>query len=86
MNNREKRETFVLTAIYKEFELAGVDASVLETDKENWFSNNTMTRIQHDEWKKWFIAETRRVFKFTKKAAEHEFQHFDLSYGLRIQE
>jgi hypothetical protein len=43
-----------------------------------------MTPEQHKEWKKWFIAESRKIFKLTKKGAEQEFQYFDLSYGLRI--
>jgi hypothetical protein len=81
--NREKREAFVMEAVYKELDLAGVDHSVLKSD-EQWYQNNTMTPEQHKEWKKWFIAESRKIFKLTKKGAEQEFQYFDLSYGLRI--
>lgn len=86
MSNRTQREAFVMSAIYKQFELANVDQSVLETDKDAWFSNNTMTPQQHEEWKIWFIAESRKVFKINKKVAEREFQFFDLSYGLKIKE
>ena len=84
MQNRQKREEFVYSAIYKELAIAGVDRSVLETDKEKWFHNNTMTMAQHEEWKEWFIAEARKVFKMNKKLAEKEFLYFSLMWGLRI--
>jgi len=86
MSNRTQRESFVMSAIYKQFEIASVDPAVLETDKDSWFSNNAMTSEQHDEWKKWFITESRKVFGITKKMAEREFLYFDLSYGLKIKE
>lgn len=79
------RDAFVMEAIYKELDLAGVSHSVLEKDKE-WFSNNTMNQQQHQQWREWFIAESRKRFRLTKKLAEKEFSYFDLSYGLRIAE
>ncbi len=84
IRNDTKRREFALEAIHKQFELAGVDPSVLETDKHQWFTNNTMTLDQHAEWKKWFIEEARKRFKLPKKACEREFAFFDLGYGLRI--
>jgi hypothetical protein len=81
---QEKRENFVYDAIYKQFEIANVDRSVLETDKEKWFQNNTMTMAQREEWKAWFIAEVKRIFRFNKKYAEREFAYFDLMWGLRL--
>jgi|694.fasta_scaffold00580_18 hypothetical protein len=82
MATRTQREEFTMVAILKQLEIAGVDPTVLSQDKE-WFSNNTITKEQHDEWKKWFIAEARKTFKMNKKLVEREFQWFNLSYGLR---
>lgn len=79
------QQEFALVAIHKELEIAGVDKSVLQSDKE-WFRNNTMTPEQHKAWKKWFIDEYRLNFKRTKKEAEKEFSWFDLQYGLRIKD
>lgn len=84
MRNREKRENFVYAAIYKQLEIAGVDRSVLETDKEKWFHNNTITMAQHEEWKEWFVAEVRKIFRFNKKMAEREFAYFSFMWGLRF--
>jgi hypothetical protein len=82
--DRTSRENFSLAAIYKQLDLAKIDRSVIETDKDNWFHNNTMTPGQHQEWKTWFIEEFRKVFKKSKKEAEREFSFFSLNYGLRI--
>ena len=84
MNTRIKREEFVIDAINKQFEIANIDPTVLKTDPTGWFSNNTMTDIHHQQWKLWFIAECRKRFKYSKHAAEREFDYFDLSYGLKI--
>ena len=75
MIKRTKREAFALSAVHKQLEIAGVDKSVLETDHDSWFSNNTITEEQHAVWKAWFIGEAR---------AEKEFSFFDLGYGLRV--
>ena len=74
---------FALVAVHKQLEIAGVDSSVLQTDKE-WFSNNTITPEQHKEWKKWFLEEYKLNFRSSKKFAEKEFSWFDLGYGLRV--
>jgi hypothetical protein len=84
MIKRTKREAFALSAVHKQLEIAGVDKSVLETDHDSWFSNNTITEEQHAVWKAWFIGEARRIFHMTKKSAEKEFSFFDLGYGLRV--
>lgn len=86
LGNRTKREEFVLEAVHKQLEIAGVDPSVLETDRENWFSNNTMTEEHRNQWKNWFISEVRKKFKLPKKMAEREFDFFDLTYGLKIKD
>lgn len=79
------QQEFALVAVHKQLELAEVDTSVLQTDKE-WFTNYTMTREQHKQWKDWFIEQFRLNFKRPKKEALREFQWFDLGYGLRIKD
>lgn len=86
MSTRTQRESFAMSAIYKQLELANVSPSVLETDREHWFSNNTITPQQHEEWRNWFITEAKKTFKLNKKVVEREFQYFNLSYGLKVQE
>jgi hypothetical protein len=85
MTNREKRESFAVTAVHKQLEIAGINSGVLKEDAE-WFRNNTITQKQWEEWKSWFITESRKVFKFTKREAEKEFGFFDLNYGLRVEQ
>lgn len=79
------KQEFALVAVHKQLEIAGVDKSVLQSDKE-WFSNNTITDEKHKQWKQWFIDEYRLNFKRSKKEAEKEFAWFDLGYGLRIKD
>lgn len=85
MTNREKRESFALAAVNRQLEIAGVNSSVLKEDKE-WFRNNTITQKQWEEWKKWFITEAQKTFKFNRRTAEKEFTFFDLNYGLRVEQ
>lgn len=80
---RTDREEFVMTAVLKQLELAGVDPKVLKEDP-SWFSNNTISTELHEEWKSWFISHVRTRFKYNKKLAEREFAFFDLSYGLKL--
>jgi hypothetical protein len=51
---------------------------------EEWYSNNTMTQEQHDEFKRYAIPLLKKIFKFNKTKAEQTFQFFDLQFGLRI--
>ena len=51
---------------------------------EEWYSNNTMTQEQHDEFKRYAIPLLKKIFKFNKTKAEQTFQFFDLQFGLKI--
>lgn len=82
ITNRTDRENFTMLAILKQLEIAGVDPKVL-TEDQSWFSNNTISHEKAEEWKQWFITETRKNFNLTKRKAEKEFSWFNLSYGLR---
>ena len=51
---------------------------------ELWYSNNTMTEEQHEEFKRYAIPLLKKIFKFNKAKAEQTFGWFDLQYGLKI--
>jgi hypothetical protein len=51
---------------------------------EEWYSNNTMTQEQHDEFKRYAIPLLKKIFKFNKTKAEQTFGWFDLQFGLKI--
>jgi len=85
MTTQSKREQFAWDAIHKQLDIAGHPHNVIENDQW-WFSNNTMTEAQCEEWKQWFLAECKRRFRWNKKISEREFQWFNLQYGLKIQE
>jgi len=77
------RETITRHLIEKELEMVG--KTMLDTlDDEEWYFNNTMTLAQHLEFKKYTIKLIKKVFKCNTKKAEHTFEWFNLSFGLRI--
>jgi hypothetical protein len=51
---------------------------------EKWYSNNTMSQEQHDQFRAYAIPLLKKVFKFNKSKAEQTFSWFDLSFGLKI--
>jgi SpoVK/Ycf46/Vps4 family AAA+-type ATPase len=55
-------------------------------DDEFWYSNNTMTSAQVEEFKKYAIPLLKKIFKFNKSKAESTFSWFNLAYGLRVKE
>lgn len=84
----EKRKTINrqnITDHLIEYQLKMIGKTIDEiTTDEKWFSNNTMTPKQHEEFKAYAIPLLKKVFKFNKSKAEQTFSWFDLSYGLRI--
>jgi uroporphyrinogen-III decarboxylase len=84
----EKRKTINrqnITDHLIEYQLKMIGKTIDEiTTDEKWFSNNTMTPEQHEEFKAYAIPLLKKVFKFNKSKAEQTFSWFDLSYGLRI--
>ena len=68
-----------------EYQLAIVGKQMIHMlDDDLWYFNNTLTQIQHDEFKKYAIALLKKTFKFNKSKAEQTFNWFDLQFGLRI--
>jgi hypothetical protein len=66
-----------------QLQIIGKTISDIEND-EKWYSNNTMTQEQHDDFKTYAIPLLKKVFKFNKTKAEDTFSWFDLKFGLRI--
>jgi hypothetical protein len=66
-----------------QLQMIGKTISDIESD-EKWYSNNTMTQEQHDDFKTYAIPLLKKVFKFNKTKAEDTFSWFDLKFGLRI--
>ena len=68
-----------------EYKLKMVGKTLLDVEgDELWYTNNTMTQEQHDEFKRYAIPLLQKIFKFNKARAQSTFGWFDLQFGLRI--
>ena len=68
-----------------EYQLKMIGKTVLDViGDEFWYTNNTMTPEQHEEFKAYAIPLLKKIFKFNKTRAEQTFGWFDLQFGLRI--
>lgn len=77
------RENCARHLVEKELEIVG--KTMMDTlDDMEWYSNITMTKAQHEEFKKYAIALIKKIYKVNTKKAESIFSWFDLSFGLRI--
>ena len=77
------RENITKHLIEKELEMVG--KTMLDTlDDDQWYFNITMTRAQHEEFRKYSIGLIKKIFKCNTKRATDTFQWFDLAFGLRI--
>ena len=57
------------------------------TREEGWWSRHQWPDKEMEAlFRDWAVAEIRRVFRMSKKAAENEFSWFDLAYGLKSAE
>ena len=71
----------VKLAINQMFKIAGLEVryeDVIEREDE-WYTEYTMTLEQREQWKQWFIDNS----KHPKKMAERQFEMFDLTWGLK---
>ena len=66
-----------------QLQMIGKTFSDVEGDEE-WYTNNTMTEEQHEEFKRYAIPLLKKIFKFNKAKAESTFGWFNLQFGLRI--
>ena len=75
-------EDFVLAAIKKQLELAGLPLDLYEKE-ENWYSNE-ISYEKHVEFKEWWLKEAQAQFRFTKVHTIKAWGWFDLAYGLKV--
>lgn len=81
-----KYDKFVEKALNKMFTYVGFDGwDKTFTEQEDWYTKKTWTQEQSDDFKKWFITETKKDLKFNKTMAEKEYSWFDLRWGWKIQ-
>lgn len=68
-----------------EYQLQMIEKTISDVENdEKWYTNNTMTQEQYDEFKKYAVPLLKKVFKFNKTKAEDTFSWFILQFGLRI--
>ena len=75
-------EDFVLAAIKKQLELAGLPLDLYEKE-EDWYSNE-ISYEKHVEFKEWWLKEAQAQFRFTKVHTIKAWGWFDLAYGLKV--
>jgi hypothetical protein len=70
-----------------EKQLGMVGKSMVDTlDDDKWYFNITMTRVQHEEFKKYSVKLIKKVFRCNTGRASDTFHWFDLAFGLRIKD
>jgi len=70
--------------IDKELESYHLTRKDIDPCDPDWFSRNTMTEKEADEYRKWALTEIKSYMKCSKKMAEKVFGEFNLMWGLRI--
>lgn len=81
--NKITRENCARHLVEKELEMVG--KTMMDTlDDMEWYSNITMTRVQHEEFKEYSIGVIKKIFKVNRRKAEEIFNWFDMGYGLRV--
>jgi hypothetical protein len=69
------------------YELNVIGKTIEEVKEDKWwFSNNTFTTEQHEEFKKYAIELIKKTLKLGEKKAKLQFSWFDLQYGLKVDE
>jgi hypothetical protein len=68
-----------------QYQLKMIGKTMLDVEgDEEWYTNNTMTQEQHEDFKRYAIPLLKKIFKFNKGKAEETFGWFNLQFGLRI--
>lgn len=84
---KNNKEEALKTILNKMFEIAGYEMDVedvLAQEDEYWYSNNTMTEEQEQEWVEWSENYLRKSLKWSKVRAKQEMGWVNLSFGLRV--
>lgn len=77
------RENITKHLIEYQLNLIGKDL-LCTLDDDKWWFNNTMTTVQHEEFKKYAVKLIRKIFKCNKLKGEKTFEWFNGAFGLRI--
>jgi hypothetical protein len=85
MKARVNRTNISEHLVEYQLKMIGKTFSDVEGD-EKWYTNNTMTEEQHQEFKRYAIPLLKKIFKFNKARAEETFGWFILQFGLRIKQ
>jgi len=75
-------EAFVLTAIQKQLEMAGLPTDLYEKE-EKWYTNE-ITYEKYLEFKEWWLKEAQHQFRYTKAHTLKVWGWYDLCYGLKV--
>jgi hypothetical protein len=78
------RENITEHLIEYQLKMINQSLEIIEKDPE-WYSNFSMTKDQHEEFKKYAISLIKKVFKCNKSKAVNTFNWFDFEFGLRIE-
>lgn len=76
------RDNLVEHLINKQLEYVGKTIQDVKDDP-NWYTNNTLTKEQHTEWKEYCLKLMKKHL-VRKHRLDYEFGMFDLMYGLKV--
>lgn len=79
------RENIADHLLTYQLNMIGKDKTLL-INEDNWKFNNTLTREQFLQFKKYAIPLLQKTFHFRKSKAEDTFEWFRLTFGLRIKD
>ena len=79
------RENCARHLVEKELDMVG--KKMIDTlDDMEWYSNITMTKVQHEEFRLYSIKLIKKIYKVNTSKATEIFNWFDLAYGLRVKD
>lgn len=76
------KDNLVNHMINKQLEYVGKTIEDVKDDP-NWYTNNTLTKEQHAEWKEYCLKLMKKHL-VRKHRLDYEFGMFDLMYGLKV--
>jgi hypothetical protein len=83
MRNAINRETIAEHLIRYQLEMVGKTWEDALADAQ-WYYNITMTEEQFDEFMKYALPLTKKIFRCNKARAQKTMDWFNLQFGLRI--
>jgi hypothetical protein len=85
LSREEKWRQAVVDLINKMFEIAGHQVTYEDIkDKDDWYTEWTMTMQQNAEWKKWGKQYLMKNLRMYAKMAERQMDMIALKWGLKL--